>query len=261
MCPRAERSRVATRGDAAPEAVCGHAVDGGGGSPQHPPLPGTGWGHPAGQPGSAEEPGPSQLPFLLKFLGLRHQRGSPAGVGGGVGGRPEAGSQAREADTKGRAPEQGRVPTGAMCPRASPDPLWAKMGSLPVLPGGVSGEPACLVPQFPSLQKVGFELQADCWALCFTEGVRDGKGLAPGLPPVSGQADGDSVTLVPAPTFLTRCLECGRRVETRGPKPGGRVSGRLFFSLGLPLFPEPGMQSVLKQCLHIVGSRQMFADK
>ena len=125
-------------------------------------------------------PLPASLPSEVSPAAspTRQPRGSR--VGGGVGGRPEAGSQAREAGTKGRAPEQGRVRTRAVCPRASPAPLWAKMGSLPVLPGGVSGEPACLVPQFPSLQKVGFELAG-------RSALQRGSEIRRGSPQVSRQ--------------------------------------------------------------------------
>lgn len=111
MCPWAEHARVTSGEDAVREAVCGHTVDGGGGWRQRKsaagasPLPRTKDG--------AGVPGPSQFPFLLMFLGLRHQLGSPGGSGGG---RPEAGSLAREAGTKRRAPEQGRVLPPAVWP-------------------------------------------------------------------------------------------------------------------------------------------------
>lgn len=79
-----------------------------------------------------------------------------------------------------------------------------------------------------------------------TEGVRNRKGLAPGLKPVGGQVDWNSVTLVPAPAIFD--LLPGRRLETGMPKPGGKASGRLFSSPALPMVSLP-------RAWHAVGAQ------
>lgn len=68
-------------------------------------------------------PGPSQFPFFLKFLGLRvTNSAAPGRGGGGVRGRPEAGSLGQGGRHQGEASRTGQRPALSCVPLGQHSP-------------------------------------------------------------------------------------------------------------------------------------------